>query len=165
MPITARLDLFLPDGAAMPSPHAQAMAQYRAMVPRPAGASGLSASGPSISIIAAEARDGGLYVELAAGSPPVADIFVEGVDQVTFKAPVPRTDGARHGMFMAAVPPDGLALAGRDLTLTVSAPPEMAEIKVRANADAGANTVGSAAAGSLSLRIIAMAFLGGLIWG
>ena len=163
VPITARLDLFLPDGAAMPSPHAQAMAQYRAMVPRPAGASGLSASGPSISIIAAEARDGGLYVELAAGSPPVADIFVEGVDQVTFKAPVPRKDGARHGMFMAAVPPDGLALAGRDLTLTVSAPPEMAEIKVRANADADANTGGSAAAGSLSLRIIAMAFLGGLI--
>lgn len=167
VPMTARLDLFLPDGAAMPSPHAQAMAQYAAMVPRPAGASGLSASGPSINIIAAEARDGGLYVEFAAGSPPVADILVEGVDQVTFKAPVPRKDGGRDGMFMAAVPSDGLDLAGRDLVLTVSAPPEMAEIKVRANANADGSTGGGAAAGvvagSLSLRIIAMAFLGGLI--
>lgn len=163
VPLAARLELFLPDGAATPSPHAQVMAQYRAMVPRPAGASGLSASGPSISIIAAEARDGGLYVELAAGSPPVADIFVEGADQVTFKAPVP----LGSGMFMQAVSSEDPDLTGRDLILTISAPPELAEIPVQvapegSGAGAASQPV-SSDVNSLSLRILALAFLGGLI--
>ena len=158
VPLMARLDLFLPDGMAAPSRHARAMAQYAAMVPRAADPSGRSASGPSIGIVTAEAREGGLYVEMAAGSPPIADMFVEGVDQVTFKAPVPQ-DG---GVFMQAVPADSLDLAGRDLMLTISAPPEMAEMPVRVSPSGGAGSDDSPAV-SLTGRIIALAFLGGLI--
>ena len=66
VPLAGRLTLDLPDGMAQPSPHAQALAQYAAMVPRRADANGLSPSAPSLSLATAEARDGGLYVELAA---------------------------------------------------------------------------------------------------
>ena len=159
VPLTARLDLFLPDGLALPSRHARALAQYAAMVPRAAGPSAISASGPSISVVTAEARDGGLYVELADGAPPLADIFVEGLEQVTFKAPAPQD----NGMFMAAVPAEELDLAGRDLTLTISAPPEMAEISVKVEPPGAAAGTAAMPIASLSLHIIAIAFLGGLI--
>jgi len=159
VPLTARLDLFLPDGMATPSVHARALAQYAAMVPRAAGPAGVSASGPSIDVVAVEAREDGLFVELADGIPPLADMFVEGLEQVTFKAPEPQG----NGMFMAAVPAEGLDLAGRDLTLTISAPPEMAEISVTVEPrGAGAATAPMPTTG-LSPRIIAIAFLGGLI--
>ena len=159
VPLTARLDLFLPDGLALPSPHARALAQYAAMVPRAADPSGISASGPSISVVTAEARDGGLYVELTDGAPPLADIFVEGLEQATFKAPAPRDSG----VFMAAVPAEELDFAGRDLTLTISAPPEMAEISVKVEPPGTAAGTAAMPAASLSPYIIAIAFLGGLI--
>ena len=155
VPLTATLDLQLPDGEALPSSHAQAMAQYAAMVPRRSDESGYSASGPSIRIDQLTAVQGGLFVRLADDGPPVVDLFVEGVDGVAFKAPQTRGDG----LFLAAVPADRVDLAGRQLVLTISAPPEMAEIR----AQAGTTGMPETAVSALSLRIIAIAFLGGLI--
>ena len=167
VPLMASLELRLPDGAATPSRHAQVMAQYTAMVPRVAGEGGISASGPSIDVVVAQARNDGLYVELGADAPPIADILVEGIDTVTFKAPVPDGDG----LFMAAVPAEGLDLEAQALALTISAPPEMAEILVKVTGVGGVESgtesgtgdaVGSASEG-LSLHMIFTAFLGGLI--
>ena len=155
VPLTATLDLRLPEGEALPSSHAQPMAQYAAMVPRRSNENGYSASGPSIRIDQLTAVEGGLLVRLANGGPPVADLFVEGVDGVAFKAPQARGEG----LFLAAVPSDKVDLAGRQVLLTVSAPPEMAEIPAQARTTGTAGTAVSA----LSLRIMAIAFLGGLI--
>ena len=62
----------------------------------------------------------------------MADLFVEGVDGVAFKAPQARGEG----LFLAAVPSDKVDLAGRQVMLTVSAPPEMAEIPAQAERQA-----------------------------
>ena len=155
VPLTATLELQLPAGEALPSVHAQAIAQFAAMVPRQGDESGYSASGPSIRVNELSVRDGGLFASLHEGAPPVADMFVEGVAGVAFKAPQPRG----NGMFLAAVPPDKADLAGQKVTLTVSAPPEMAEFAIRVGAEGGAGLP----AASLSLRIMAIAFIGGLI--
>ena len=155
VPLTAKLKLLLPDGEALPSPHAQALAQYAAMVPRRSDENGYSASGPSIRINQLTAVQGGLVVKLADDGPPVADLFVEGVDGVAFKAPQMRGEG----LFLAAVPADKVDLAGRQVVLTVSAPPEMAEIHTQAEQTGTQGTAVSA----LSLRIMVIAFLGGLI--
>ena len=152
VPLTATLDLRLPEGEALPSFHAQAMAQYVAMVPRRSNENGYSASGPSIRIDQLTAVEGGLLVRLANDGPPVVDLFVEGVDGVAFKAPQVRGEG----LFLAAVPSDKVDLAGRQVVLTVSAPPEMAEILAQVR------TAGMAVS-ALSIRIMAIAFLGGLI--
>ena len=158
MLLAGRLELTLPDGAALPSQHAQVMAQYAAMVPRPADLEGVSASAPSLRIAAAEARDGGLYIELAGGASDVAELFVEGLPNAAFKAPVHQG----NGLFMVAVPDEALEIAGQRLTLTVSAPPEFGEFEVtvaEASSVAGAPPAGA----RLSLRIFALALLGGLI--
>ena len=60
VPLTATLDLRLPEGEALPSSHAQPMAQYAAMVPRRSNENGYSASGPSIRIDQLTAVEGGL---------------------------------------------------------------------------------------------------------
>ena len=158
VPLAGRLELTLPDGVATPSRHAQALAQYAAMVPRPADEDGVSASAPSLRIAAAEARDGGLYVALAEGAPAVAELFVEGLPNVAFKAPEKRADG----LFMAAVPVEALQLARQRLTLTVSAPPEFGEFDVAVAPVGGAAGAPPASTG-LSARIMLLAFLGGLI--
>ena len=167
VPFGGRLEMMLPGGPAMASSHAQAMAQYAAMVPRPA-TGGISASGPSLRPVRVEARPNGLYIRLADGAPPIADIFVEAQDDVAFKAPEPSQDG----MFLEAVPADKLAFGPAPVTLTISAPPEMAEFQV-AVTKSGAVSAGEASAGGvaenmtppggLSWRIIALALLGGLI--
>ncbi len=169
VPFGGRLAMALPDGPAVASPHAQAMAQYAAMVPRPAtdgdriSASGISASGPSLRLARVEARPNGLVISLAEGAPPIADIFVEAQDDVAFKAPVPMQDG----VFLEAVPADKLAFGPATVTLTISAPPEMAELQVTVTAvgdpSAGELAYSLAPAGGLSWRIIALALLGGLI--
>ena len=159
VPFGGRLEMTLPAGPALASPHAQAMAQYIAMVPRPAtGEEGISASGPSLRPVRVEARPDGLYIRLADGAPPIADIFVEAQDDVAFKAPEPSQDG----MFLQAVPADKLAFGPAPVTLTISAPPEMAEFRVMvASAGEAADTI--APHDGLSWRIIALALLGGLI--
>jgi suppressor for copper-sensitivity B len=162
VPFGGRLEMTLPDGAASPSPHAQAMAQFAAMVPRLADGEGTSASGPSLRPLRLEARPGGLYVELAEGAPPVADIFVEAQDDVAFKAPVPSGDG----LFLEAVPADKLVFDSSPVTLTISAPPEMGEFRmvVTTPADRAAVQENSPRdRAGLSLRIVALALLGGLI--
>lgn len=162
VPFGGRLQMTLPDGVAAASPHAQAIAQYAAMVPRRADGKGTSASGPSLRPTRVEARPDGLYVALADGAPPIADIFVEAQDDVAFKAPVSSQDG----LFLEAVPADKLVFGTAPVTLTISAPPEMAEFRVVVSAagevpeDAPDVTAPSA---GLSLRIIALALLGGLI--
>ena len=88
VPLAGRLELDLPDGTAKPSRHAQALAQFAAMVPRRADKTGISPSAPSLRVVAAAPRDGGLYVELADGAPDLAELFVEGISDVAFKAPV-----------------------------------------------------------------------------
>ena len=93
IPFGGRLERTLPDGSATPSRHAQAIAQFAAMVPRAAsGEAGISASGPSLRPTRVEARPTGLYLALAAGSPPIADVFVEAQDDVCllYTSPSPR---------------------------------------------------------------------------
>ena len=163
VPFGGRLEMTLPDGSATPSRHAQVMAQFAAMVPRPAsGDAAISASGPSLRLTHVEARPDGLYLALAAGAPPIADVFVEAQDDVAFKAPVPSGDG----LFLAAVPADKLAFDSTPVTLTISAPPEMAELRVRVATPGGVSGIAESSldkAAGLSLRIIALALLGGLI--
>ena len=171
VPFGGRLEMALPDGAATASPHAQAMAQFTAMVPRPAASGrGISASGPSLRPVRAEARPDGLYLELADGAPPIADVFVEAQEDVAFKAPLP----SKGGLFLEAVPADKLVFDSTPVTLTISAPPEMAEFRVVVEAQGNMPSSpeqsleqsleqGAGDAPGLSLRIIALAFLGGLI--
>ena len=158
VPLAARLELNLSDGTAMPSPHARAIAQYAAMVPRRADQTGISASAPSLRITKTEARDGGLYVELAEGAPDLAELFVEGIADIAFKAPV--AEG--KGLFMAAVPAPGRDFAGQRLKLTVSAPPEFGEYDVIVSGASSNDTMPIAGA-NLSVRIMMLALLGGLV--
>ena len=157
VPLAGRLELDLPDGTAKPSRHAQALAQFAAMVPRRADKTGISPSAPSLRVVAAAPRDGGLYVELADGAPDLAELFVEGISDVAFKAPV--AEG--RGLYMAAVPADKLDLAGKTLTLTVSAPPEFGEFDVTVSGPVAGNL--DADASRLSASMILVALLGGLI--
>ena len=162
VPFGGRLEMVIPDGAAVASRHAQAMAQFAAMVPRAAGDGGVSASGPSLRPKRVEARENGLFLTLGDTAPPVADIFVEAQDDVAFKAPVPSGDG----LFLEAVPADRLAFDQQPVILTISAPPEMAEFRVTvAPVGAAADTPpgGTGDAESLTWRIIGLALLGGLI--
>ncbi|MEL0303889.1 MAG: protein-disulfide reductase DsbD domain-containing protein [Rhodobiaceae bacterium] len=162
VPFGGRLEMTLPDGAANPSPHAKAMAQFAAMVPRRADGEGTSASGPSLRPLRLEARPDGLVVELAEGAPPVADVFVEAQDDVAFKAPVPLGDG----LFLEAVPADKLVFDSTPVTLTISAPPEMGEFRMVVTTPADRATVQQNSPRDrlgLSWRIIALALLGGLI--
>ena len=52
------------------------------MVPRRADADAVSASGPSLRPERVEARDDGLFVSFGEGAPPIAEIFVEGQNNV-----------------------------------------------------------------------------------
>ena len=121
VPLTGQLALDLPnDGLALPSAHAQAMAQLCLDgAARPADPQG-AATGPLFRIATADIRNDGLFVAFGDESPAVKEIFVEGLKSTTFKAPVAQAGG----FFMAAVPAELPDLNGRDLTLTVSAPPE-----------------------------------------
>ena len=167
VPFGGRLELRLPDGDAVASPHAQAIAQYAAMVPRRAsGQGGVSASGPSLRPVRVEARSNGLFLALADGAPPIDDIFVEAQQDVAFKAPVQLQDG----MFLEAVPADKLAFGSAPVTLTISAPPEMAEFQIAVSPPGTGSAAGSRqpagdnpSAAGLSWRIVALALLGGLI--
>ena len=167
VPFGGRMELRIPDGDAVASPHAQAMAQYAAMVPRRAtGQGGVSASGPSLRPVRAEARPNGLYLTLADGAPPIDDIFVEAQENVAFKAPVQVQDG----IFLEAVPAEKLAFGSAPVTLTISAPPEMAEFQVNV-VPSGASSADRSSpvardnllAAGLSWRIVGLALLGGLI--
>lgn len=159
VPFGGRLEMTLPEGASTPSRHAQAMAQFAAMVPRPpAGEGGISASGPSLRPVRVEARPNGLFVMVGEDTPPIADIFAEADDNVVFKAPLP----SQGGLFLEAVPADKLDFASMPVTLTISAPPEMAEFSVEVDRAGGLSGDGRDP-GGLSLRIVALALLGGLI--
>ena len=154
VPLTGQLEMTLPDGTPLATPHAQAIAQSSAMVPRRAEDGGVSASGPSLRPDRVEARKDGLFVSFGPDAPPIAEIFVEGQDNVAFKAPEP-VDG---GFFMQAMPADLLDFAAASVVLTISAPPQMAEMPVAVSSPGG-----KAAKHGLSLRILALALLGGLI--
>ena len=173
VPLTGQLALDLPNGAALPSAHAQAMAQFTAMVPRPADPQGISASAPSIRIATADIRNDGLFVVFGDESPAVKEIFVEGLKSTTFKAPVAQ----EGGFFMAAVPAELPDLNGRDLTLTVSAPPEQGEFPITIGTAPSSpatpvqsssmavsdRAVSGMASAGMGIPIILAALLGGLI--
>jgi hypothetical protein len=138
-----QLTLAIPAGDAAPTQHAQAIAQYAAMVPRDANADGISASGPDLQIaMAAITQDDkgrqGLVLRFAGPVPDIRDIFVEGVDGVAFKAPRPFNDGPLNdgplndGLFMQAVPEGGAIPAGTELTVTIDAPPQAGSFEVAA---------------------------------
>ena len=154
VPLTGRLELMLPDGEPVAAPHAQTLARFAAMVPRRADVDAVSASGPLLRPERVEARDDGLFVSFGEGAPPIAEIFVEGQNNVAFKAPEP----VEGGYFMPAVPADKLDFSAAPVVLTVSAPPQMAEIPVIISAPGT-----RARPPGLTLRILALALLGGLI--
>lgn len=154
VPLAGRLEMTLPDGDPVATPHAQPLAQFAAMVPRRAEEGGISASGPSLRPERVETRDNGLFVAFKQDAPPIAEIFVEGQETVAFKAPEP-VDG---GFFMQAVPADQLDFSAAPTVLTISAPPQMAEIPVAVSPPGAMTRIKG-----LSLRILALALLGGLI--
>ena len=163
VPLAGQLALDLPNGEALPSSHAQAMAQFAAMVPRPADSQGRSASAPSFRIAAAESRDNGIFVRFEDGAPAVTDIFVEGLKNTTFKEPVAQSGG----FFMPAVPAELPDLEGRIMTLTVAAPPERGAFPVIMGSGAALSAVETQASSSYAaaagVPIILAALLGGLI--
>ena len=61
VPLAGRLEMTLPDGDPVATPHAQPLAQFAAMVPRRAEG-GISASVPSLRPERVETRDNGLFV-------------------------------------------------------------------------------------------------------
>ena len=154
VPLAGRVEMTLPDGDPVATPHAQPLAQFAAMVPRRAEEGGISASGPSLRPERVETRDNGLFVAFGQDAPPIAEIFVEGQETVAFKAPEP-VDG---GFFMQAVPADQLDFSAAPTVLTISAPPQMAEIPVAVSPPGAVTRIQG-----LSLRILALALLGGLI--
>ncbi|MEC7438800.1 MAG: protein-disulfide reductase DsbD domain-containing protein, partial [Pseudomonadota bacterium] len=154
VPLAGRLEMTLPDGDPVATPHAQPLAQFAAMVPRRAEEGGISASGPLLRPERVETRDNGLFVAFGQDAPPIAEIFVEGQETVAFKAPEP-VDG---GFFMQAVPADQLDFSAAPTVLTISAPPQMAEIPVAVSPPGAMTRIQG-----LSLRILALALLGGLI--
>ena len=154
VPLAGRLEMTLADGDPVATPHAQPLAQFAAMVPRRAEEGGISASGPSLRPERVETRDNGLFVVFGQDAPPIAEIFVEGQETVAFKAPEP-VDG---GFLMQAVPADQLDFSAAPTVLTISAPPQMAEIPVAVSPPGAVTRIQG-----LSLRILALALLGGLI--
>ena len=154
VPLAGRLEMTLPDGDPVATPHAQPLAQFAAMVPRRAEEGGISASGPSLRPERVETRDNGLFVAFLQDAPPIAEIFIEAQETVAFKAPEP-VDG---GFFMQAVPAEKLDFSAAPTVLTISAPPQMAEIPVAVSPPGAMTRIQG-----LSLRILALALLGGLI--
>ncbi|MBL6625837.1 MAG: thioredoxin family protein, partial [Alphaproteobacteria bacterium] len=150
---------------AAPTQHAQAIAQYAAMVPRDANADGISASGPDLQIaMAGITQDDkgrqGLVLRFAGPVPDIRDVFIEGVDGVAFKAPRPFNDGPLNdGLFMQAVPEGGAIPAGTELTVTIDAPPQAGSFEVAATR---LDRTGSQLVTPL-LGIVLIALLGGLV--
>jgi len=164
VPLQGRLFATIPAGPATPTSHAQAIAQYAAMVPRPANSDGISASAPDLEITAASiSRDGsgapGLLLQIDGLSGQVRDIFVEGVPAVAFKAPQPRDDG----LFMKAVGADIPDLRKVPLTVTVDAPPQAGAFLVTIGDDTAPGQPSDSALESSLLGIMLIAVLGGLI--
>ena len=170
VPMQGQLTLAIPAGDAAPTQHAQAIAQYAAMVPRDANADGISASGPDLQIaMAAITQDDkgrqGLVLRFAGPVPDIRDIFVEGVDGVAFKAPRPFNDGPLNdgplndGLFMQAVPEGGAIPAGTELTVTIDAPPQAGSFEVAATR---LDRTGSQLVTPL-VGIVLIALLGGLV--
>ena len=165
VPMQGQLSLAIPAGDAAPTQHAQAIAQYAAMVPRDANADGVSASGPGLQIAAAAITQDdqgrqGLFLRFAGPMPDVRDIFVEGADGVAFKAPQ-RFDAGPFGdgLFMQAVPDNGISLVGTALTATIDAPPQGGSFAVvPARLDRQASQAVTPLVG-----IVLIALLGGLI--
>ena len=164
VPLQGRLFATIPAGPATPTSHAQAIAQYAAMVPRPANSDGISASAPDLEITAASiSRDGsgapGLLLQIDGLSGQVRDIFVEGVPAVAFKAPQPRDDG----LFMKAVGADIPDLRTVPLTVTVDAPPQAGAFLVTIGDDTAPGQPSDSALERSLLGIMLIAVLGGLI--
>jgi len=164
VPLQGRLFLTIPAGPATPTRHAQAIAQFAAMVPRPANADGISASAPDLAIAAASiSRDGsgapGLLLQIDGLPGPVRDIFVEGVPSVAFKAPLPRDDG----LFMKAAGADIPDLRTVLFTVTVDAPPQAGAFLVNIGDDAAPAQRSERAFETSLLGIMLIAVLGGLI--
>lgn len=158
VPIFGDVDLIIPDGPATPTPHARAIAEYQAMVPRRANGDGVSATAPSISIEAASYANDRVYLTLTKGDLPISDIFIEGFEQVAFKAPQMMGRTAE----IAVLPSKGVDFAGGPAVVTITAPPQQGEFAVeivpRASViDDPAPSVG------VDLWVIGIALLGGLI--
>ena len=158
VPIFGDVDLTIPDGPATATIHARAMAEYQAMVPRRANASGVSATAPSISVEAATYADNRVYLTFAEGNLPVTDIFIEGFEQIAFKAPQMMGRTAE----IAVLPSKGVDFTGGPAVVTIIAPPEQGEFAV--NITPRATKVNDRASSTgFGLWVIGIALLGGLI--
>ena len=158
VPVTAKLDLFLPDGVAMASSHARIIARSISMVPRVALDGGRAATGPNLSVVAAVISGNDLMVQLGEGAPPIDDIFVEGFDGVAFKAPVPLKGLYRLPISKAG----GIVFDGGPALLTVVAGSEMAEFHLTIPPRTEKVSAGELAQSGI-FTILVIAFLGGMI--
>ena len=158
VPIFGDVDLIIPDGPATPTPHARAIAEYQAMVPRRANGDGVSATAPSISIEAASYANDRVYLTLTKGDLPISDIFIEGFEQVAFTAPQMMGRTAE----ITVLPSKGVDFAGGPAVVTITAPPQQGEFAVEIVPRASVIDDPAPSAG-FDLWVIGIALLGGLI--
>ncbi len=132
VPLHGEISITVPYGPALASTGSQAIARFAAMVPR-------ESTGQSIDLRAAWQDKGGLFMRF--NTPlNVEDIFIEGVDGVSFKKP--RTSG--DDIFIPIAGKNVPDLTGRTITATIIAEnaflerqylisPKIAEVSSSAN--------------------------------
>ena len=160
VPLAGDLALVVPDGRSIPTIHARAIVEYAARVPRLADASGMAASGPNLGIVDATFLDGNVTINMPAGAPPITDAFIEGFDQIAFKAPIQQGDKLRIPYVLSK----NAIFSGGSGRITLIASAESGDFPLHIKPE---NTAPSSAhinaASGLTLWAIAIAFLGGLI--
>jgi suppressor for copper-sensitivity B len=157
VPYSARLDVDLPAGPAMPTPEAPLIVGARARLPNDLASAGLRLLSATIG---GAGHDVALILRLSAGDPGLQspDLFVEGLAEGSPGRPeVVLSEGGHRARL--SVPLHGAekaSVVGRRLTLTLVDGARAAEFVVSAN-------VGPAAGRGRLLPILAIALLGGLI--
>jgi suppressor for copper-sensitivity B len=157
VPFSARFDLVLPAGSAVPAPEAPLIAAARARVPKSLGAEALELRSARVE---AAGHDAVLNIRLRATARPFRspDIFVEGLpDGSPGKPEVALSDGG--GSARLTVPLRGTtaaSVAGKRLTLTFVDGARAAQF-------AAVPKLGAGAGATHILPILAIALLGGLI--
>lgn len=160
IPYTAKFDLLIPAGIAMPGPEAGLIADAWTKIPGDLSAVGLSLSHVLVSNSQSTLHNSELSVKIAAADARFVkpDIFVEGLPGATPSSPSIKIDlSGRHATFDIAVPDGSVAaLTGKPLRFTLENNGQSASFT--ASPEPGAE------AGSFSVfGIIAIAVLGGLI--
>ncbi len=160
VPITGRISLFLPEGEASPSIHAQEIAFAKAKVPS-------KTTGPNIDIksISLNPVDRKIIIDIDVIDKKLNDIFIEtNIKGYSFSKPVVIRQ-SNHGL-LAEVNINGIqnpeSLFGQELTLTIISGQEYKEVK-RTLLNAGFDFKSENTFLSSFIPILTISFIGGFI--